>query len=154
MQDTTPLQIADRLDAAGARDAGASWSELRAPHAARAAELAATLDDIDALRPARPLLRGEDPCRVRPGALRHRRRPRASRRRRCGDLERPCEHWKRYAAVRDANYVPALYNRVGYVDVTALTDKVAADLELARTWQTGSVKYEGPRAGTERGFRR
>jgi hypothetical protein len=32
-------------------------------------------------------------------------------------------HWKRYAAIRDAHYVPALYNRVGHVNVTALTER-------------------------------
>ena len=63
-------------------------------------------------------------------------------------------HWKQYAAIRDAHYVPALYNRVGYVDVTALTEKVAADLDIARNWKPGSLKDDGKRAGTEKGFRK
>jgi hypothetical protein len=63
-------------------------------------------------------------------------------------------HWKRYAAVRDAQYVPALYNRLGYVDVTALTEKVAADLEIGRTWKAGTLKDDGKRGGTEEGFRK
>ena len=29
-------------------------------------------------------------------------------------------HWKKYAAIRDSHFVPALYNRVGFVDITAL----------------------------------
>ena len=62
-------------------------------------------------------------------------------------------HWKRYAAIRDANYVPALYNRVGHVDVTALTSKVADDIDIARGWQPGSVKREAPKPDTERGFK-
>lgn len=62
-------------------------------------------------------------------------------------------HWKQYAAVRDAHYIPALYNRVGYVDVTALTEKVAADLDIARTWKPGTLKDDGKRGGTEKGFR-
>jgi hypothetical protein len=62
-------------------------------------------------------------------------------------------HWKRYAAIRDAHYVPALYNRVGYVDVTALTEKVAADIEIARNWKPGSVVDDNKRSGTEKGFR-
>ena len=49
-------------------------------------------------------------------------------------------HWKKYAAIRGAHYIPALYNRVGFVDVTALTEKVAADLELARTWKPDTLK--------------
>ena len=62
-------------------------------------------------------------------------------------------HWKHYAAIRDAHYVPALYNRVGYVDVTALTDQVAADLDIARNWKPGTLKDDGKRAGSEKGFR-
>jgi hypothetical protein len=62
-------------------------------------------------------------------------------------------HWKRYAAIRDAHYVSALYNRVGYVDVTALIEKVAADLEIARDWKPGTLKDDGRRSGSEKGFR-
>jgi hypothetical protein len=62
-------------------------------------------------------------------------------------------HWKQYAAICNAHYVPALYNRVGYVDVTALTEKVAADLDITRDWKPGSLKDNGKRSGTEKGFR-
>jgi hypothetical protein len=56
--------------------------------------------------------------------------------------------------VRDAQYVPALYNRVGYVDVTALTEKVATDLDIARNWKPGTLKDDNKRSGTEKGFRK
>ena len=69
-------------------------------------------------------------------------------------LEDALAHWKRYAAIRDAHYVPALYNRVGYVDVTALTQSVAADIEIARSWKPGTLKDDGSRSGTEKGFRK
>lgn len=62
-------------------------------------------------------------------------------------------HWKKYASIRDAHYLPALYNRVGYVSITELTEKVAADIELARNWQPGSLKDDGKRSGSEKGFR-
>lgn len=62
-------------------------------------------------------------------------------------------HWKNYAAIRDAHYVPALYNRLGHVDITSLTAEVAADLEIARAWKAGTLKDEGKRGGTEKGFR-
>ena len=151
MQDTTPLQIADRLR--GLALETERLVETLRPHAARSAELAATLDDFscfallghyyaEKIRGACALALYDstsDPA-DQTAAVRH--------------LESALQHWKRYAAVRDARYVPAMYNRVGYVDVTALTDEVAADLELARTWQAGSVKYDGPRGDTERGFRR
>ncbi len=63
-------------------------------------------------------------------------------------------HWKQYAAIRDAHYVPALYNRLGFVDINALTKNVAADLDLARAWKPGTLKDDGKRGGTEKGFRK
>jgi hypothetical protein len=53
------------------------------------------------------------------------------------ELEAALARWKRYAAVRDANHVPALYNRLGRVDVTALT---------ARWPRTSSWREGGRRA--------
>ena len=63
-------------------------------------------------------------------------------------------HWKKYAAVRDSQYLPGLYNRLGYVDITALTEKVADDLTLARSWKPGTLKDDGKRGGNERVFRK
>jgi hypothetical protein len=56
-------------------------------------------------------------------------------------------------ALRDAHYVPALYNRVGYVDITALSEKAATDIDIARDWKPGTLKDDGKRAGSEKGFR-
>lgn len=47
----------------------------------------------------------------------------------------------------------AFYNRVGYVDVTRLTEKVTADLDIARNWKPGTLTDDGKRSGTEKGFR-
>ena len=150
MQGTTPLQIADRLRGQ-ALETERLIEELR-PHAARSEELAATLDDFscfallghyyaEKIRAACALVLYDSTADgvEQAAAVRH--------------LESALQHWKQYAAVRDARYVPALYNRIGYVDITALTDKVAADIGMVRQWQTGSVKYDGPRPGTEKGFR-
>jgi len=63
-------------------------------------------------------------------------------------------HWKRYAAIRDAHYVPALYNRVGHVNVTTLTKTVAADLDIARHWKPGSLEDDGKRTRSQKGFRK
>ena len=68
-------------------------------------------------------------------------------------LTEALSHWKHYASIRDAHYLPALYNRVGYVDITALTEKVAADIAAARAWKPGTLQDNGKRAGTEKGFR-
>jgi len=62
-------------------------------------------------------------------------------------------HWTAYANLRNGNYVPALYNRVGYVDLTAKTERVAADIALAGNLKPGTVIREAPRSGTERGVR-
>jgi hypothetical protein len=43
---------------------------------------------------------------------------------------------------------------VGHVNVTALTEKVAADLDLARHWKPGTLKDDGRRSGSEKGFRK
>ena len=69
-------------------------------------------------------------------------------------LEQALLHWKQYAKVRDAQYLPALYNRLGNVNITELTEKVAADIEIARTWKPGSFKDTGKRGGSEKGFRK
>lgn len=44
-------------------------------------------------------------------------------------------------------------NRIGYSDITVLTAKVAADRELARQGNPGSVKCDAPSRGTEKSFR-
>lgn len=54
----------------------------------------------------------------------------------------------------DPAYVPTLYNRLGFVDITALIEKVAADLDLARNWKPGTLKDDGKRSGAEKGFRK
>jgi hypothetical protein len=68
-------------------------------------------------------------------------------------LDQALAHWKQYATVRDGQYLPALYNRLGVVDITALTAKVAEDIEIARNWKPGTLKDDGKRGGSERGFR-
>jgi len=150
MQQTTPLEIAAALEGSAAETL-AALDALREP-AKQDAELHKTVQDCEALawlgryyaakiRGACALAlydAGGDTCE-HAAALRH--------------LGAALAHWKQYAAIRDAQYVPALYNRVGYVDVTALADKVAADIEIARHWKPGSLKDDGRRAGSEKGFR-
>ena len=151
MEQTTPLEIADALDSAAA----SSFTSLDALREAASedSELQKTVNDCEALawlgRYYASKIRGASALALydlnsddfeHDAALRH-----------LGDA---LNHWKQYAAVRDAQYVPALYNRVGYVDVTALTDRVAADLDIARTWKPGTLKDDGKRAGAEKGFRK
>ena len=37
--------------------------------------------------------------------------------------------------------------------MTRLSEKVAADIEIARDWKPGTLKDNGKRAGSEKGFR-
>ena len=47
-------------------------------------------------------------------------------------LEQALQHWKEYAETAARQYRPQLLTRIGYVDLSALTDKVAQDIEIAR----------------------
>ncbi|MGB8169485.1 MAG: hypothetical protein WCF18_18440 [Chthoniobacteraceae bacterium] len=58
-------------------------------------------------------------------------------------LEEALGHWRAYAAAYTRQYEqPLLYNRVGWVDIPKLAEKAAADIEIARQWKPGSVKYK------------
>ena len=70
-----------------------------------------------------------------------------------GHLNSALDAWKHYATVRDGQYVPALYGRAGYVNITAMTAKVAEDLTIARDWKPGSVRMAVPGQGTEAGVK-
>lgn len=151
MEQTTALEIAEALDGSVA-GTFASLGALREA-AKEDAELRKTVNDCEALawlgRYYASKIRGACALALfdvngdefeHEAALRH-----------LGDA---LTHWKQYAAIRDAHYVPALYNRVGHVNVTALTEKVDADLDIARNWKPGSLKDDGKRSGSEKGFRK
>ncbi len=151
MLETTPLEIAEGLEGAAAQTF-VSLESLR-DSAKADPELQKNVQDCEALawlgRYYAAKIRGACALALfdassdrfeHAAALRH--------------LNEALSHWKHYAAIRDANYVPALYNRLGYVDITAITDQVAADIEIAKGWKPGSLKDSGKRAGAEKGFRK
>jgi len=39
------------------------------------------------------------------------------------------------------------------VNITELTEQVAADIQIAEDWKQNSLKDNGERAGSEKGFR-
>ncbi|MCP5117898.1 MAG: carbohydrate-binding family 6 protein [bacterium] len=52
-------------------------------------------------------------------------------------------HWKLYARAYTAQYrQPVLYNRVGWVDIPALSQKVEEDIGIAKLWTPGTVPDE------------
>lgn len=61
-------------------------------------------------------------------------------------------HWMQYARVYDSLYKPALYNRVGFVNIPELLTKVDADITLVKQWQPGTIRYQ-THYTTERPFR-
>jgi len=150
MQGQTPPQVAEALSKYAA-DTMKLLAELRPVAAKTDRELALTLGDYEAMahlgdyyaekiRAACDLAlfdRSGDTAQ-RDSAVKH--------------LETALTHWKSYAAVATAQYKPALYNRAGYVDLNALTTKVAADIDLAKSWKPGTVPGDGATGRTERPF--
>lgn len=67
-------------------------------------------------------------------------------------LEQARQHWVDYARVYASLYKPALYNRVGYVNIPDLLVKVEADITLAKQWKPNTIRYE-TKYTTERPFR-
>ena len=149
MEGTTPLQIAEALERA-ATETLTALDALR--EAAKGdSELQKNVNDCEALawlgRYYASKIRGA--CALALFDTNSATSEQESSLRLLGDA---LSNWKKYAAIRDAHYVPALYNRVGYVDITALTEKVAADIEIARNWKPGTLKDDKKRGGTEKGF--
>ena len=67
-------------------------------------------------------------------------------------LEEAKAHWVLYSKVYGSLYKPALYNRVGYVDIPKLLSKVEADIAIAKEWKPGTINYK-PKYTTESPFR-
>lgn len=150
MVQKTPLEIAAALEGASSR-INSSLVSLR-PAAASDGELQKTIFDMEAFA----ALGSYYAAKIRGAsalALFDHSADSFDHNRSIHYLDEALTHWKRYAAVRDGQYLPALYNRLGVVDITALTTKVAEDIEIARNWKPGSLKDDGKRGGSEKGFR-
>ncbi|MEI9943321.1 MAG: hypothetical protein WDN26_03800 [Chitinophagaceae bacterium] len=55
-------------------------------------------------------------------------------------LELAKKYWNSYAAIYSAKNKPALYNRVGYVDVEKLKENVDHDIHIVQNWKPGVNK--------------
>jgi hypothetical protein len=150
MSGTTPLEVAATLS----KNATAALAALPALRGAAGQdrELRLTLGDIEAMahlgnyyaskiQGAAELAlydaTGEAPRRA--AAVKH--------------LNAAADHWRRYAAVYSSQYKPQLLNRVGYIDIPALTAKVDADIETARAWRAGTLPNRAARAGADVPFK-
>jgi hypothetical protein len=144
MQGVTPLEIAQQLESAARAALG--QVEALQPRAGGDKELRLTLGDMTAMS----RLGMYYAAKIRAAAslgLYDRTRAEPDRQAAVAELEKALEEWKLYARAYTAQYVqPRLYNRVGWVDIPKLTEKVAADIDIARAWQPGTYPDERPRA--------
>jgi len=70
-------------------------------------------------------------------------------------LQIALDHWKRYAAAYTLQYEqPRLYNRVGWIDLHALSEKVERDIAIARLWTPGTVPDQPSARQADRPFRK
>jgi hypothetical protein len=148
---TTPLEVAAELQGNGAT-ALAAAKELRAVSGV-GPELDATLADIEMMATLglyyAAKVRGA--CSL---ALLDATRDEAHRRESVGHLEEALRHWSAYARLYAGRYRErVLYNRVGWVDRTALTAEVQRDVELARSWTPGSIRDDTEAGTADRPFR-
>lgn len=153
----TPLEIAATLEANATNALKALPTLQRAAikPAANATEYRATLNDIEAMAHlgnyyaakirgacALALFDKAGDAKEQAAAVKH--------------LETALNQWKRYAAAYTRQYVqPVRYNRVGVVDIPALIQKAAEDVQIAREWKVGTIDdSKVKRSGTEAGFKK
>jgi hypothetical protein len=71
------------------------------------------------------------------------------------NLQQALDHWKRYATAYTVQYEqPRLYNRVGWVDIPALTSKVEQDIAIARLWSPGTLSDAARKRSADTPFRK
>lgn len=68
-------------------------------------------------------------------------------------LNQAATHWRQYAAVYGSQYKPQLLNRVGFIDIPALSAKADADVEIARHWKPGTLPNRAGKVGQDVTFR-
>jgi thymidylate kinase len=57
-------------------------------------------------------------------------------------LEQAKTFWNKYATIYTIKNKPALYNRVGYVDMEKLKENVQADIDMVKNWKPGSNPFK------------
>jgi hypothetical protein len=69
-------------------------------------------------------------------------------------LTKAVGYWKRYALLYDSKYKPALFNRVGFVNIPSLVTKTEQDIAIARNWKQFDIKEYKRKTTTENPFRK
>ena len=49
-------------------------------------------------------------------------------------------HWEEYATIYNSKYKPALFSRIGFVNIPELIEKTTQDIEIAIDWKPGTIK--------------
>jgi hypothetical protein len=49
------------------------------------------------------------------------------------------KHWKEYAEIYSSQYKPALFSRIGYINIPELTEETLKDIEIAKNWKPGTI---------------
>lgn len=149
---TGPLEVADAL-AAAASDTLKALPGLRTGEAGDK-ELRSTLGDLQAMAH----LGNYYAEKIRAAAdlgLYDKTRDAAQRDSAVRHLQQALQHWKRYAAAYSLQYQqPVLYNRVGWIDLNALTAKVEQDIAIARLWSPGTVPDQTVARPADQPFRK
>jgi hypothetical protein len=143
MEGTTPLQIAAALKS-HADVALPKLPSLR-QKAAGSKELQQTLNDIEAMSHLANYY-GEKILGAADLALFDQSSDPEKQQSSVRHLQKALEHWKQYARIYSNQYKPQLLNRVGFVDIPKLTTNVEHDVEIARSWQPGTLKEPDPRS--------
>ena len=142
MTETTPIEIATALEKYSAQ-ALAALPALRAGKPE--GELAQTLGDIEAMG----LLAHYYSLKIKAAAslaLFDRSSNAAEQKAAVDFLTEAVKTWRDYARVYTSQYTtPHLYNRVGFVDMNALTARAQDDVRMAQKWQPGTVPQDSPR---------
>jgi hypothetical protein len=69
-------------------------------------------------------------------------------------LTKAKDFWVKYAGLYDSKYKPALYNRVGYVNIPSLIEKTKKDIEIARDWKQYDIKEYTRKTNSEVPFKK
>ena len=137
MDGVTPLEVAGELAKTGSKTLG-MLADLRSKQGDNV-ELSRTLGDIEAMA----YLANYYAAKIRGAAdlaLFDKSGKQSDRESAIKNLEAALEAWKRYSRAYTVQYKqPILYNRVGVVDLPALTSKVEQDIAIARLWSPGTV---------------
>ncbi|MGE0407248.1 MAG: hypothetical protein AB7O65_13210, partial [Candidatus Korobacteraceae bacterium] len=139
----TPIELAETLEKHSA-SALAALPKLRTTGMSK--ELAETLMDIEAMSH----LGRYYALKIRAAAtlaLYDRNSETSKKQEAILHLQSAVEAWRAYANAYTANYTqPRLYNRVGFVDIPALTARAQDDVRMAQDWQPGTIRSDTPRS--------